>query len=72
MQLVLYVSGVEAWRASVGHFMYMLAVDLPLSLVQQVQHFLNNGLQGPAQDFPTVGIPYRGDMDERRSSTAQV
>lgn len=50
----------------------LLAVDLLLCLVQQLQHFTNNGLQGASQVFPAVRLSKRRHVDEGRATVAQV
>lgn len=50
----------------------LLAVDLLLCLVQQLQHFTDNGLQGASQVFPAVRLSKRRHMDEGRATVAQV
>lgn len=50
----------------------LLAVDLLLGLVQQVQHLLDDGLQRTTQVFPAIRLSKRRHMDEGRATVAQV
>lgn len=50
----------------------LLAVDLLFSLVQKLQHLLNNGLKRTAQVFPAVRLSKRRHVNEGRAAVAQV
>lgn len=50
----------------------LLAVDLLLRLVQQLQHFPDDGLQRAAQVFPAVRLSKRRHVNEGRAAVAQV
>lgn len=50
----------------------LLAVDLLLRLVQQLQHLTDNGLQRTSQVFPAVRLPKRRHVDEGGAAAAQV
>lgn len=50
----------------------LLAVDLLLGLVQELQHLPDDGLQRTAQVFPAVRLSERRHMNEGRATMAQV
>lgn len=50
----------------------LLAVDLLLRLVQQLQHFTDNGLQRTSQVFPAVRLSERRHVNEGGAAAAQV
>lgn len=50
----------------------LLAVDLLLRLVQQLQHFTDNGLQRTSQVFPAVRLSKRRHVNEGGATAAQV
>ena len=59
--------------ASRGHLVeVLLAVDLLFSLVQKLQHPLDDGLQRSAQVLPAVRLSKRRHMNEGRATVAQV
>lgn len=50
----------------------LLAVDLLLSLVQELQHLLDDGLQRTAQVFPAVRLSERRHVDKGRAAVTHV
>lgn len=50
----------------------LLAVDLLLFLVQELQHLVDDGLQRAAQVLPAVRLPERRHVDEGGAAAAQV
>lgn len=57
-------------RAALVHV--LLAVDLLLSLFQQLQHSTDDGLQRAAQVFPAVRLSERRHVNKGRAPVAQV
>lgn len=58
----------SSWPGSV----FMLTIDFVFGMLQNIQHFLYDGLQGPAQLFCRVRFSQRRHVDERRPPTALV
>lgn len=59
--------------ASGGHLVeVLLAVDFLFSLVQKLQHLLDDGLQRTAQVFPAVRLSKWRHVNEGRAAMAQV
>lgn len=50
----------------------LLAVDFLFSLVQELQHLPDDGLQRTAQFFPAVRLSERRHVNEGSATTAQV
>lgn len=50
----------------------LLALDLLLGLVQELQHLPDDGLQCTAQVFPAVRLSKRRHVNEGRAAMAQV
>lgn len=50
----------------------LLAVDLVLRLVQELQHLPDDGLQRAAQLLPAVRLSQRRHVDEGGAAAAQV
>lgn len=52
--------------------MTVLAKLIFRTMLQQVQHLEDHGLESLSQLFCTVGLPQGGNVHERRSALAQV
>lgn len=61
-----------ALAGAAGGWVSVLAVDLVLGLLQQVQHLVDDGLQGAAQGLGAVRLAKRRHVHEGRAAPAQI